>query len=101
MNHKLLTLVTDVERIKYFLINSTHSAGFTLHAHSCAAQVKLWSRIQLKYSNWMLLRHSSRVHFAPNMFKNSTNKDIAVTALYSGQVSFWRTPTLWWWQYDC
>jgi len=42
-----------------------------------------------QYSNWMLLQYSSRVHFALNMFKNSTNKDIAVTALYFGQVFFW------------
>jgi len=102
MNHKLLTLVTDVE---YFLINSPHSALFTLHAHSplslihitCTllTQLKLsYGQGHLEYSNWTFLQHSSRVHFGLNMFKNSTNKDMAVTALYFGQVFFWRTPTL-------
>ena len=60
------------------------------YAHS---QQKLRSRIWVKYSHSPLLRHSSAVHCALNVFKKLTNRDLAVITLRLRQIFFRWIPT--------
>ena len=78
---------------KNFLTVKTYS---TLSVRSNSDQRKLTVRDMGRNSHWTLLGLSSAFYFALNTCRNLTSKDLAVTALISGQIFFWKIPALIW-----